>query len=192
MTRTHSRSDIIVWILILILIGLYAILLAIKTYQYASQPVFFVPEFPSATLQIQGDEQKGYVWKGDWSLRVKKFEGIIQTSNKALVTASPFSSTLRFTKDEPLSSIRIQAVEAAQLGMPREESHGGESYFWEGELILKMDMRKSSLLTLTKDLDLKSEQTFILEFKRGLYVINIGATWKNGAEVCYAFLIDVK
>lgn len=172
-----------------IVIGVIALLVVIKVYQYASQPVFVPPEPPSAVLQIQGVEQEGYAWVGSWGVQVDNFEGIVQTSNKALVTASPFSATLRFTADESPQSVHIQAIEAAQLGVPREESHGGESYFWKGG---RNFMRNSILLTLTKDLDLKNEQTFILEFKHGLYVINVCAKWENGADVCYAFLIDVK
>ena len=72
----------IVWIVI----GVIAILLGVKAYQYATQPLFFIPEPPSAVLQIQGVEQKGYAWEYSWGgINSDNFLFTAYTSNKALV-----------------------------------------------------------------------------------------------------------
>jgi hypothetical protein len=148
---------------------------------------------PSAVLQIQGIEQKLY---GEYFFRgVNSDDFIALTSRKALVTASPFSATLKFAADKPShmlifttgtpQAVSIKVADAAALGKPGRELYGSEpSFSWNGR-----DFANHAILT--KDLDLKNEQTFTLELKHGLYIITVSANWFRG-WAHYSFLVDVK
>jgi hypothetical protein len=173
----------IVWIVI----GIIAILAGACLYIIMAPLMYPVFDYsgPPAVLQIQGVEQKGEVC----GYPPQNYYGYIaQTSTKALVTASPFSATLKFTADTSPQAIRIQVFDATTLGKPTEESYEGKSYFSWGDGCLA----NNSNAALTKELDLKNEQTFTLELKRGLYVINVSVKWAHIGQVFYPFLIEVK
>lgn len=162
----------IIWIIVSVIV----ILVAIKAYQYASQPVFVIPEPPSAVLQIQGIEQEGYACMfgpGGFD----NFLRTAQTSNKALITSSHISATLKFTADNPPQTTRIQAH-----GVDKPKSYTSRIFFWDG--VCFIDKAKS--------LDLKNKQTFTLELASGLYVITVSVNREQSGEAIYAFLVEVK
>ena len=175
MTRPQSRSVIIVWIVI----GIIAILVAIKAYQYASQPLFFLPKPPPAVLQIQGDEQEGHACIFGPGGLADNFSYTAQTSNKALITSSPFSATLKFTADKPPQTIRIPAH---GVGMPTGILYTSKTFVWD----------RVCFIDNAKGLDSKNKQIFTLELASGLYVITVSADWEQSGEAIYAFLVEVK
>jgi hypothetical protein len=169
-----------------IVIGIIAILVGACLDEIISPliyPIFGYPP-PLAVLQIQGVEQKGYDCPEPQVQDPYTHYSTI-TSNKALVTVSPVSATLKFTADKRMDSrlppamriitslqaddppqfIHIQVLDAAALDKPT---------------------------TGTKDLDLKNEQTFTLELASGLYVITVSANWEHSSGATYAFLVEVK
>ncbi|TRZ88508.1 MAG: hypothetical protein D4R88_07745 [Methanosarcinales archaeon] len=153
------------------------ILLVTSVYLISQQEI----EPPPATLKIEGTEQisgiGSFCWKGTWKALCVDMIGI-PTALEPLLASSSFTAHLRLPIQEPPYDLRLNAVRVKDED---ELNFSARGWHWWKE-------REEKLFTL----HLEREQDIELSLEPGLYVLSIGAWWKDKGSASYGFLVEVR
>ncbi len=153
------------------------ILIVISVYLISQKEI----EPPPAILKIDGKEQisgiGSYCWRGTWKALCVEVIGI-PTAQEPLIASSPFTAHLRLPLQEPPYELRLNVV---QVKDEDELNFSARGRRWWKE-------REEKLFTLP----LEREQDIELSLEPGLYVLSIGAWWKDKGSASYGFLVEVR
>jgi hypothetical protein len=136
---------------------------------------------PPALLEIDGNEQTSGIGSNCWKEENETYSlcedkiGII-TPAEPLVTMSPFTAHLTLPLQEPLEELGFGATRVTDDDELREVVNDIRAWRFEGNWN-KMPSERES------DMNLSLEP--------GLYVLHVGAKWKDIGSVTYGFLVQV-
>jgi len=153
------------------------ILIAISVYLISQKEI----EPPPAILKIDGKEQisgiGSYCWMGAWKGLCVDMIGI-PTAQEPLIASSPFTAHIRLPLQEPPYELRLNVVRVKDED---ELNFSARGWRWWKE-------REEKLFILS----LEREQDIELSLEPGLYVLSIGAWWKDKGSASYGFLVEVQ
>lgn len=164
------------WKVKFLILGI-VILIVISVYSISQEKI----EPPPAILKIEGKEQisgiGSYCWKGTWKALCADMIGI-PTAQEPLIASSPFTAHLRLPLQEPPYDLRLNVVRVKDED---ELNFSARGWRWWKE-------REEKLFTLP----LEHEQDIELSLEPGLYVLSIGAWWKDKGSASYGFMVEVR
>ncbi|MCX9083364.1 MAG: hypothetical protein OIN87_01035 [Candidatus Methanoperedens sp.] len=161
------------------LISGFIILITISLYLISQQEI----EPPPATLKIDRTEQisgiGSYCWRGAWKALCADMVGI-PTAQEPLIASSTFSAHLRLPLQEPPYELRLDVIRVKDEDELNFSERGWR--WWDTR-----DMQGKNFT-----LSLESEQDIELSLEPGLYVLGVGAWWKEKGSASYGFLVEVQ
>lgn len=140
-------------------------------------------EPPPAILKIDGKEQisgiGSYCWRGTWNALCIDMTGPT-TVQEPLIASSPFTANLTLPLQEPPYELRLNVFRVKDEDEFNLSARGGR--WWnigglQGEHF---------------NLSLEQEQDIELSLEPGLYVLSVGAWWKEKGSASYGFLVEVR
>lgn len=160
-----------------ILISGFIILFAISAYLISEQEI----EPPPAILEIDGKEQISgigpYCWWGFLKGRCTDMIGL-PTAHEPLIARSPFTAHLTLPVRELPYELRLNVFRGREED---EINFSGRGWRW-------WKVREENVFNLP----LENEQDIELSLDPGLYVLSIGAWWKEKGSADYGFLVEVR
>ena len=140
-------------------------------------------EPPPAILNIGGKEQisgiGSYCWKETWNALCADMVGI-PTAQEPLIAGSTFTALLRLPLKEPPYELRFDVIRVDPENQINLSARGWR--WW--------DIRGTQTKNFT--LTLEPEQDIELSLEPGLYVLSVGAWWKEKGSASYGFLVEVQ
>jgi len=140
---------------------------------------------PPAILEIDGNEQTSGIGSNCWKVENETYSlcvdkiGII-TPAEPLVTMSPFTTHLTLPLQEPLEELGFGATRVTDDDELREAVNDVRAWVFQGN--------RGNWYRLP----LEREPDINLSLEPGLYVLVVGAKWKDIGSVTYGFLVQVK
>jgi len=140
---------------------------------------------PPAIFKINGNEQTSGIGSNCWKVENETYSictdtiGII-TPAEPLLTMSPFTAHLILPLQEPPEELGFSATRVTDDDELKEAVNDVRAWRFEGN---RGDWNK---LPSVRESDIN------LSLEPGLYVLNVGAKWKDIGSVTYGFLVQVK
>jgi hypothetical protein len=155
------------------------IIIALSIYLISQQEI----EPPPAILKIGGKEQisgiGSYCWSGTWKALCADMIGI-PTAQEPLIASPTFTAHLRLPLQEPPYELQLNVVRVKDED---ELNFSGRGWRW-------WDARNVEEKNFT--LPFEPEKDIELSLEPGLYVLSIGAWWKEMGSASYGFLVEVR
>ncbi|MCX9027780.1 MAG: hypothetical protein OIN86_06325 [Candidatus Methanoperedens sp.] len=165
-------------ILYILILG-FIILIVTSVYSISQQEI----EPPPAILKIDGKEQisgiGSYCWRGTWNALCIDMTGPT-TVQEPLIASPTFTANLTLPLQEPPYELRLDVIRVKDED---ELNFSARGWRW-------WDTRDVQGKNFT--LPLESEQDIELSLEPGLYVLSIGAWWKDKGSASYGFLVEVR
>lgn len=139
---------------------------------------------PPALLKINGNEQTSGIGNNCWKVENETFSlctdyaGII-TQIEPLLTKSPFIANLRLPLQEPPEELGYMARKVTDENELKSEAKGARVWVFEGS--------EGNWYKLPSE----RESDINLSLEPGLYVLDVGAEWKEKGSTTYGFLVQV-
>jgi hypothetical protein len=139
---------------------------------------------PPAILKINGNEQTSGIGNNCWKVENETYSictdyiGII-TPAEPLLTRSPFTAHLTLPLQEPPEELGFSTTRVTDDDELKEAVNDVRAWRFEGNI------GDWNNLPLERELDIN------LSLEPGLYVLNVGAKWKDIGSVTYGFLVQV-
>ncbi|MCZ7380889.1 MAG: hypothetical protein O8C64_04860 [Candidatus Methanoperedens sp.] len=152
------------------------ILIVISVYLISQEKI----EPPLSILKIDDKEQisgiGSYCWRGTWKALCADMIGI-PTTQEPLIASSPFTAHLCLPLQEPPYELRLNVVRVKDED---ELNFSARGWRWWKE-------REEKLFTLSLE-----HGDVELSLDPGLYVLSVGAWWKEKGSASYGFLVEVR
>jgi IPT/TIG domain len=157
----------------------FIILIVTSVYLISQQEI----EPPPATLKIDGKEQisgiGSYCWSGTWKALCADMVGI-PTAQEPLIASPTFTAHLRLPLQDPPYELRLDVI---RVKYEDELNLSARSWRWWDT----RDVQRKNFI-----LPFEPEQDIELSLEPGLYVLSIGAWWKEKGSASYGFLVKVQ